>query len=374
MKRKTTQFLILLSMFSVISFYSCNKDNDDQINQSEIIENEMKAVLDSIIENTHVPGLVAGIWAPDEGINFVYTAGVSNLETGAPMSDDMIFRIGSNTKTFTITVLLQLVDEGLISLDDYLFDYMPLFPRADEVTIEMLTNMRSGIFNYTESDDFWIEMMTNPAKHWTADDLIEYSLTIPFYFDPGTSFHYSNTNTTIISKIIENLTGQTLEYNIRTRILDDLNFVNTAYLEGGAEIPGFHSSGYYAGEYDPELPDLSEFSDVSWAGAAGSMISDIYELRIYAEALANGYFLNADTHQKRIDCLTVSGTTMKYGQGIFDFNGFYGHNGGMPGYTSLMISSPTRNCTIIIWYNCQLEESDPTQLVNFIPKIIYPDL
>jgi len=54
--------------------------------------------LDSIIENTHVPGLVAGVWAPDEDIDFVYTAGVSNIETGATMDADMIFRIASNTK------------------------------------------------------------------------------------------------------------------------------------------------------------------------------------------------------------------------------------------------------------------------------------
>jgi D-alanyl-D-alanine carboxypeptidase len=214
------QFATTLIVILAISFFvfSCKK-NENAPSSSEKIENSIKMVFDSIIANTHVPGLVAGIWAPNEGIDFVYAAGVSNIETNAPMDAEMIFRIGSNTKTMTITVLLQLVDEGLISLDDKLSDYLPDFPRANEVTIEMLTNMRSGIFNYSEDEEFMGILMVNPNHIFTLEDIINFASGKEYYFDPGTGFHYSNTNTFIIAQIIENITGKSTEENITNRLL-----------------------------------------------------------------------------------------------------------------------------------------------------------
>jgi len=372
---KKTTLLIIISLFlsSTFFFTSCEKSENDP-SESEIIQNNIQAVLDSIIQNTHVPGLVAGVWAPNEGVDFVYAAGVANIETSAPMDADMIFRIASNTKTITITVLLQLVDEGLISIDDPLSNYLPDFPRANEVTIEMLTNMRSGIFNFTESEEYGNLVITYPTRTWTTDELIAIAAGQPYYFDPGTDFHYSNSNTAIIGKIIEILTGFSLEYNIRTRIFDPLKLINTVYMVGGTQIPGYHSCAYYGGEYDPSLPDLSEYFDNSYAGAAGGAISDVFELKTYAEALAGGQFISPELQIKRLDCHEMGNSKgLKYGMGIFDYKGFYGHNGGTFGYTSLMVHSPEKNCTIIIWYNSQLPET-PTNLLFVIPHLIYNDL
>ena len=374
---KKINLIITVSLFlcSAYFFTSCKKDEASTTpSEAEIIESSIQSVLDSIIENTYVPGLVAGVWAPNEDIDFVYSAGVSNIETKAPMDADMIFRIASNTKTTTITVLLQLVDEGLISLDDPLSDFLPDFPRANEVTIEMLANMRSGIFSFTESSDYYDILFTYPTRTWTTDELIAIASGQPYYFPPGTNFHYSNSNTVIIGKIIEIVTSLSLEYNIRTRIFDPLGLINTVYLVGGTQIPGYHSSAYYAGEYDPTLPDVSEYFDISYAGAAGAAISDVYESKTYAEALAGGAFLSPSLQAKRLDCYEIgSDKGLKYGIGIFDYKGFYGHNGGTFGYTSLMVHSPEKNCTIIIWYNCQLPET-PTDMLYVIPHIIYNNL
>ena len=101
--------LIVLCLFAFTSFGESPAGSPEPEGK---IEEELKVLMDSVIAETHVPGLVAGIWAPDEGVSFIYTAGLSDLETNAPMDEDMVFRIGSNTKTFTNTVLLQLVDEG----------------------------------------------------------------------------------------------------------------------------------------------------------------------------------------------------------------------------------------------------------------------
>lgn len=365
---------ILVLLLCLITFISFGKPKGTPFASGKEIEESLKTIMDSIIADTYVPGLVTGIWAPNEGVSFVYTTGTSDLKTNAPMDENMIFRIGSNTKTFTVTVLLQLVDEGLINLNDQLSDYLPNFPRSKEVSIEMLTNMRSGIYNYSESEDFGLIMLKNPTHFWLPEDLIAIAAEQPYYFDPGTDFHYSNTNTIIIGVIIEMITGNSLESEIRIRIIDKLGLKNTRYLNNGTEIPGYHPKAYYKGPYDLAFPECSELLDCSWAGAAGSMVSNLFELKIYAEALSGGYFLSDTLQQHRLDCHEMPGSDKKYGLGIFSYDNFYGHSGGYPGFTSLMMNSPERNCTIIIWYNCQLFDTTPIMLFPRVVKTIYPDL
>jgi len=368
--KKTT--LLVLVLFIVIS--SCKK-NETGPSGAELIQNDIKTILDSIVENTGVPGLVAGVWAPNEGIDLVYSAGVADMETNEPISDQMVYRIGSETKTFTTTVLLQLVDEGLLSLDDPLSKFLPDFPRGDEVSIRYLAGMRSGIQCFMELDTFWNEAFVNPDKNWTFDEEIALVKDLPFHFTPGTAFHYCNTNYILLGKIIEMVTGKSMEQNVKTRIIDPLELTNTSYLSSGSSIPGYHSKAYYGGEVTTELPELSEFLDISWAGPAGCMVSDIYDLKKYSRALAGGELYSSELHQQRIICNDMGvGRPLNYGLGIYESNGFYGHDGQLPGYTSLMVHSPERNCTIVVWYNCQLDNSSPLYLIWLIPKLIYPEI
>ena len=132
----STLAIIILIVLCLFAFTSFGESPAGSPEPEGKIEEELKILMDSVIAESHVPGLVAGIWAPDKGVSFIYTAGVSDLETNAPMDEDMVFRIGSNTKTFTNTVLLQLVDEGLINLNDTLSKYLPDYPRSDEVSID----------------------------------------------------------------------------------------------------------------------------------------------------------------------------------------------------------------------------------------------
>ena len=366
--------MILLLIAISLIFTSCdNSTSPVETDTANEIETQLKTVLDSIINNTDVPGLVAGIWAPNQGIDLVYSAGVADLETNEPMDAEMVFRIASNTKTLAITVLLQLVDEGVLSLDDKLSQYYPTFPRGDEVTIEMLTNMRSGIYNYVESDNFWSILFNNPHHYWSVEEIINFVLTDDpdnlYYFDPGSGFHYSNSNTILIEYIIEQTTGITLEAHINYRIIVPLGLTKTFYVVSGTQIPGYHSKAYYIGDTSDDT-DVSEYFDYSFARAAGGAISDIFDLRKFVNALTDGYFLSDSLQNKRMDCNSIAGNPMKYGMGIFDNSGFYGHNGAAPGYSSLMVHSPERNCTIVIWYNSALETA-PTSLLNVIQNIIY---
>lgn len=203
MKRNLFIFGIIFIIFAV--FFACSAPNeliDNPVDVEETIENNLTKLLDSVIAKTQVPGLVAGIWVPDKEINFVYATGVANFDNYSPMDENMLFRIGSITKTFTVTVLLELVDEGLIDLDDPLSKYLPDFPRGVEVTVEMLATMRSGIYNYTESEEFSFAMREDPEHFYLPKDLLAIAADNPYYFEPGTDFYYSNSNAIIIGKII----------------------------------------------------------------------------------------------------------------------------------------------------------------------------
>jgi len=374
MKKKLFIFGIIILICT--SLFACSSPDeliDNPVDVENKIENNLTKLLDSVLTETQVPGLVAGIWAPDKQINFVYAAGAANLDNHSPMDENMLFRIGSITKTFTVTVLLQLADEGLIDLNDPLSKYLPDFPRGEEVTLEMLATMRSGIYNYSESEEFSINMREDPEHFYLPEDLIAIAADKPYYFEPGNEYYYSNTNAIIISKIIEMVTGNSLEKEIDSRIIKPLDLKNTYYMTSGREISGFHPSAYYAGKYDPDFLECSEWLDCSWAGAAGCMISDLFDLKKYVKALVQGTFLNNELQNYRLKTLEVSRSNIRYGLGILSYNDFYGHNGAYPGFSSIMMYSSQKNCTIIICYNCHLQDSTPFMLLPEVISIIYSD-
>lgn len=362
---KKRHLVLLLFLISIV--VSCKKNSDSD--EIDIRKQKIISAIDSIVDNTHVPGIVAGIWAPDEDFELLYATGTSNLETSSQMDTDMIFRIGSNTKTMTNTVLLKLVDDGLIRLEDNLFEYLPSFPRANEVKIEMLCNMRSGIHSYSEDTAYQQIMASNPTKVWNYNELISYVTEENYDFDPGTDFHYSNTNTILIGIIVEQITGKTLKTLINEIIIEPLDLINTDYYSQGVTFDGYHPKGYYSGQYDSTNPEFGEFFDVSWAGPAGGTVSTVSELKEYVIAMVDGTFLSDELQQRRLNELyPCSRPDMDYGLGILKYGTFYGHTGSIPGFTSLMFYSPEKNCTMIIWFNCQLFDITPAS--SNLPKII----
>ncbi|CAG1771808.1 partial D-alanyl-D-alanine carboxypeptidase, partial [uncultured bacterium] len=155
---------ILLSLLLLLSLFliSCS-DAPTIVNQSQsAIISRINMVTDSLLQATGVPGIVVGVWDPGKNISLQKGFGYGNPTTKSPLGFSDLFRIGSNTKSFVITVILQLVDEGKIRLTDKLSKYYPQFPRADEVTLHHLCTMSSGIFNYTNLDSFWEIYQSNP--------------------------------------------------------------------------------------------------------------------------------------------------------------------------------------------------------------------
>lgn len=336
----------------------------------------MKAVTDSIIQNTAVPGIVALVVDNKLGIDWLYTAGLSDIPNKLPMDGSYTFRIGSNTKTMTVTVLLQLVDEGKIALNDKLSTYFPEYPQSDKITIAMLMDMKSGIFNYSEDMDvFSNSMISNPTRVWQPQELIDPGFSHEFYFDPGTDWHYSNTKTFIIGQLIEKLTGNSLDTEINNRIFQPLSLNNTGFLTSGVELPGIHGRGYETRNSIPNL-DATEYYDLSWGWAAGSAYSTPREAQKYVERLVAGGYLSDSLQQKRLTENFYSKPDLwlgkiSYGLGLMRCGrSFFGHGGDLPGFSSIMYHSNEKDCTVILYFNTQDQLPSAFLLLRFM-DILY---
>ena len=175
---------------------------------ASVAERSFQRAVSQAFQDRSLPAVAAGLWQPGREPVLVLL-GKSDLKTGRLPSSGDKFRIGSVTKSFTVTVLLQLVDEGRVTLDDPIGDFVPNIHNP-EATLEELANMTSGVFNYTENPDFTNEFIQDLQRVWTEQELIQAAIEKPPYFAPGEGWHYSNTNTVALGLVVEQVTGNSL--------------------------------------------------------------------------------------------------------------------------------------------------------------------
>ena len=180
-------------------------------------ERTLRATFEDTARELLVPGAVMLLRTPQQDLTFTY--GVTSLGGSTPVSAEDHVRIGSITKTWTGTVILQLVQEGKLRLTDPVARYRPDVPNGDAITIEQLLTMRSGLDNYSESYELNLALDTTPQRVWTPEELLSIGLSLPPYFAPGEGFHYSNTNTVLLGLIAEQLEGKPLARIIEDRVL-----------------------------------------------------------------------------------------------------------------------------------------------------------
>ena len=330
----------------------------------------IERLADSVLGNTHVPGMVVGVWIPSKNIEHVFCKGISAIGNNAPMSQAMLFRIGSITKTFVTTVALQLVDEGRLNLDEKLSKYYPDITESDKITVRMLMNMTSGICSYSESEQWLSDWHSNTLRKWTTDDLISYVKDKPLLFEPGASFHYSNTNIILLGEIISKITSQTPAQYLKERIFDRLGLASTYYPDGPTFPAGKEfAHGTLFDKQSNNMTDIAEKYDPSFAGAAGAIISNVSDVHKYVTALAKGDLLSAASQTERLKTFNFPGTADGYGLGIYRFKNWLGHNGEVPGYESSAYANPVDGASIVILYN-MVDESETDALCVSIRKLV----
>ncbi|GAA1621504.1 serine hydrolase domain-containing protein [Catellatospora bangladeshensis] len=240
-------------------------------------------------------------------------AGVADVTTGAPTTPGMRHRVGSITKTFTATVLLQLVGEGRLRLDAPIGRYLPDHAAAG-VTVRMLLNHTSGIADYDHvifATDASLE--ENRHRTFAPAELAAIGLQQPRTGEPGAAWAYSNTNYVLAGMILERITGRTVAHEIDKRIIRPLDLRHT-YLPGTAiRIRGPHAAAYIPW-YGGVLLDFADYN-MSWAWAAGELVSTTGDLNTFYRALLTGRLL-------RPALLAQMQTTVPWVPGAPEYGGY----------------------------------------------------
>ncbi|MBT2451416.1 beta-lactamase family protein [Streptomyces sp. ISL-43] len=295
-----------------------------------------------------------------------YTAGVGDLRTGAKVPVDGQVRAGSNTKTFTATVVLQLVGEGKVALDSPIERYLPNLVRGEgidgnNITVRQILQHTSGLPNYTDS---MLEAVLGKDRHryYQPRDLLDTALAHKSEFAPGARWSYSNTNYIVAGLLIEKVTGRPLAEQITQRVIDRIGLRHTYFPGVGDEhIREAHPQGYHAAKPGAPLENVTEL-DPSWGWAAGQLISTPSDLNRFFSALIGGELLQpSELAQMRttveIPDGPVTGVGGQYGLGLastpLSCGGvMWGHGGDTPGYHTVPgVTDDGRAATIVVTAN-----------------------
>ncbi|WP_236651995.1 serine hydrolase domain-containing protein [Streptacidiphilus neutrinimicus] len=327
---------------------SADVASGDDRQLSPALEKELDRAIRTSMHTYGIPGAIVGIWLPGHG-RYVRAFGVADKKTGAPMRTDMNTRIGSVTKTFTVTALLELVDQGRVHLDDPISRYVAGVPEGDRITLRDLADMRSGLYPYTADTAFEKEFLSHPTRPFTPQQLLSYGFKHANLFPPGQDYLYSNSNTVLLGLVIEKLTHTSLsDYVCRHVIapsdLDHSVMTPTTYL------PRPRPHGYTAQTLDGKIADATGWS-TSWGWADADMVSDLRDLHVWAYDLYRGTLLSRRTQAQRLTFIPTGQPGLGYGLGIADFNGWIGHNGEVPGYETVDVYLPSERATLVVMVN-----------------------
>ena len=219
-RRRFTQGVIALGTLPWL--ISCNSDD---VPAPEL---EYASAVRQMISTHSLPGVLAAVRRPGQR-EWTGAFGKANLDSGAALALGSTFPIRSVTKSFTVTLVLQLVRDGLLTLADTIDRYVPGVPNGNLITLADLAGMQSGVKDYSSTTAFVDLFVADLQRVWTERELVDFGLAESPVFLPAAEYQYSNTNTVLLGMVVEAVTGQTLGEQMGTRIFAPLGLAGTAY-------------------------------------------------------------------------------------------------------------------------------------------------
>ncbi|GAA5507487.1 serine hydrolase [Novipirellula caenicola] len=300
--------------------------------------------------------------ARDGRVLYRRTIGLANLEDSIAATAKTKFRIGSITKQFTAAAILRLVAENKMALDDTLDQFLPSFPRGDEITIHHLLTHTSGIPSFTETQEFW-QRVTSPA---TEAEVIASFQELPLSFEPGKKYHYNNSAYFLLGHIVAQVSGKSFGDYLQEVFFRPLGMNDTGIHSPDLNLD-LEAHGYSL-EDDTFKPALNWH--MSQVGGAGAMYSTVDDLMLWNEALFGGRVLTPELQEK---AFTPYQNDYGYGWLIGKHRGLQtiGHNGGLNGFVSSLIRYPDQNLTIVTLHNASpsIPEMNPAAVTSKIAEM-----
>jgi D-alanyl-D-alanine carboxypeptidase len=344
---------------------------------------DLQRTLDQLVADGTIPGAVLAVdipgYAPWRG-----ASGFADIQRAHAMEPTTEVRIASISKVFTAVVVLQLVEEGRLSLDESLSTWFPeIVPNAGRITVRSLLQHTTGLYDYLEDKHFLSKGFQAPAYAWPPAELVAYAAGRPSLFQPNAkgAWDYSSTNYVILGMIVEQVTGDTLAHQMRQRIFAPLGLEHT-FFPPDDTVKGAAARGYR------QLVDQTNIS-LSFAFATANIVSTVDDVRRFGDALFGGKLLKPETMDQMFTFKNGKGQynmpMLEYGLGVMrnqleigsgahgqarkSARTVLGHTGGFGGFRSALWHEPESGITIALGMN--QGATDPNILAARVFKAIY---
>lgn len=343
------------------------------------INNTLSEHYNDFKDKEYFSGIALAVYMPGQPTKNYYIGNVGHESDSKKMDADTLFEIGSITKSFTAAIILQLEKENKLHLSDKIGDHLPEYDKWAGLKIESLLNMTTGLPNYTDSPLVNAEDYKNMQKAWTDKELIQYAYPAGTFSPPLRSGYfyciYCNTGYILTAMMIEKVTKNTFQSEIENRLIKAAKLENTFYPFPAinAQVQARLAHGYGYNPYaNPELvgKDMKD-NNLSWAGAAGAVISNPEDVIKWVNALFVGNnILNVEQKSKltRLNS-TETGLPIKitsndeprgFGLGVvqgFDktVGNFWFYEGETTGFRALYMYVPSNGIIISAIFNSAVD-------------------
>ena len=317
---------------------------------------QMQQALDQMVD-AGVPGAL--LYTYDKGAVTELQSGLADLSSGTPMGPSTTYRIGSQTKTYVSTAVLQLVSRHRIRLDAPARRYLPgLLARAPRVTVRELLNHTSGIYEFNDDPRVLAPYLAGDLGHvWKPRQLVRIALSNEPVSAPGAEYHYANTNYVVLGLMVQAVTHQALGDVLRDGVFAQAGLDSTTFT-ASRTLPAPAAHGYYVAQGDTagDFTDLTSLYPYPWASGAGvSTAPDV--ARFYRHLLSRQMLpphLMAAMMTTN-DSSAEDGPGTAYGLGLQSFHTScgtaWGHGGNFPGYITYVYSSPHGSRQVVLTLN-----------------------
>ena len=320
---------------------------------------ELQQALDQLVEDG-APGAL--LYTYDHGRVTELQSGVADIAAGTPMSGQDHYRIGSLTKTYVSTAVLDLVAEHRIRLKDPVKKYLPGFLNGGpRVTIRQLLNHTSGLYEFNDDPRVLAPYLKGDLEHvWTPQQLVRIALTHDSVSAPGAEYHYSNTNYLLAGLLVQAVTGHRLADVLSHRVFAPAQLEATTFTTS-TTLPAPAAHGYFVFSGD-EPSDITGLYPYPWA--SGATVSTAPDVARFYRSLLSGDLLPSrlmSAMQTTVDASAEDGPGTSYGLGLERFStpcgAAWGHGGNFPGYITYVYSSPGGGRQTVLLLN-----EDPSSL------------
>ncbi len=309
----------------------------------------LQGILDHARQQHNVPAISVAVLLSD-GRSWVGVSGDRQLTPAKAADGRTEYAIASITKTFVTAVIMQLVDEGKLSLGDHLDTWLPGFPHAATITVRQLLGHTSGVYNYFENPRYNDLVFSRRSHRWTFNEIT--GLVGHPYCAPGGCYHYSNTNFVLLGRVAELVTGKSIAELIRKRLLDPFGLTHTGFQPDEPTSADRAHAYLYNTDWTRSSRVLPMMSAASVAWSAGAMVSTPADLAHWASLLYTGKVVPPSLLDQM---LSVRKCHDNYGLGtrwmVINGRAVEGHLGSLRGYNDAMWYFPREGATIVLLSN-----------------------